>query len=39
LILTIRKFITGAELPEEIEDRFEGTRIFAVEDELRQMGL
>ena len=37
--LRARKFITGAELPEEIEDRFEGTRIFAVEDELRQMGL
>ncbi len=37
--LRARKFITGAELPEEIEDRFEGTRVIAVEDELRQMGL
>ena len=37
--LRARKFITGAELPEEIKDRFEGTKIIAVEDELRLMRL
>jgi len=37
--LRARKFITGVELPEEIEDKFEGTKIITVEDEFGIMGL
>lgn len=37
--LRAKKFITGVEFPEEIEDKFEGTKIITVEAEFRLMGL